>query len=88
MFVTVINFFYLVYESWNIWKEQTIFNIEQLEDAYYSGSLQSKECTLIVTEGKSAKSSVVSFLFHISITIKYLDVWFIWTKLQLNFVDL
>jgi DNA topoisomerase II len=37
-------------------KEKNLFGIPKLEDANMAGSIESDKCTLILTEGDSAKS--------------------------------
>lgn len=43
-------------------KRQRIIGIPKLEDAYDAGGKNSEKCTLILTEGDSAKALAVSFL--------------------------
>lgn len=41
-------------------KKAKLFGIPKLEDANWAGTKQSSECTLILTEGDSAKSLAMS----------------------------
>lgn len=45
-------------------KKQGIHGIEKLEDANEAGTRNSERCTLILTEGDSAKALAVSFMFN------------------------
>jgi DNA gyrase/topoisomerase IV subunit B len=43
-------------------KKSTLMNIAKLDDANYAGTVKSKNCTLILTEGDSAKALAISGL--------------------------
>jgi DNA topoisomerase-2 len=58
-------------------------NIPKLEDAKLAGTEHSKECTLILTEGDSAKSLVVSFLSlasHFNLVLIYVCIHYFLSK--------